>query len=402
MLDPTAALDLDGDRPRLSPDFVLPDGVVYLDGNSLGAMPIQARERVLRVVEEEWATGLIRSWNDADWVALARRVGDRIGGLVGAQPGTVIACDSTSINLYKAVSSAMSHADGARVILTDAANFPSDLYVLGTLAAAHDWELRSVDHADIVDALTDGVGVMAITQVDYRSGRRHDMARVTSRAIQNGVVTVWDLAHSAGAFEVHLDACGVDYAVGCGYKFLNGGPGAPAFIYVSADRQAEMSNPITGWFAHERPFDFEPMFRPADGIDRMRVGTSHVISLSVLDAALDVFDGVDHDEVWQRGTDLVALLIEGFDALGLDVITPREAADRGSQASFRHPQAYAIVQALIDRGVIGDFRSPDVARFGVAPLYLSHADIATALVQLADVIGNEDLGRYAGRRGEVT
>ena len=402
MLDPTTALNLDGDRPRLSPDFVLPDGVVYLDGNSLGAMPIQARERALRVVEEEWATGLIRSWNDADWVSLARRVGDRIGGLVGAQPGTVIACDSTSINLYKAVSSAMSHADGARVILTDTANFPSDLYVLGTLATAHDWELRSVDPAEIVDALADGVGVMAITQVDYRSGRRHDMATVTNRATENGVVTVWDLAHSAGAFDVHLDACGVDYAVGCGYKFLNGGPGAPAFIYVSANRQAEMSNPITGWFAHERPFDFEPRFRPADGIDRMRVGTSHVISLSVLDAALDVFDGVDHDEVWQRGTDLAAYLIEGFDALGLDVITPREAADRGSQASFRHPQAYAIVQALIDRGVIGDFRSPDVARFGVAPLYLSHTDIATALVQLADVIGNEDLGRYAGRRGQVT
>jgi kynureninase len=402
MLDSATALELDGDQPRLSTDFLIPDGIVYLDGNSLGAMPIQARERAHRVVEEEWAIGLIRSWNDAGWVSLARRVGDRIGRLVGARPGTVIACDSTSINLYKAVSSAMSHAKGARVVLTDTANFPSDLYVLSTLAKARGWKVRAVDPDQVVHALADGVGVMAITQVDYRSGRRHDMAAVTDQAIEHGVVTVWDLAHSAGAFEVHLDSCRVDYAVGCGYKFLNGGPGAPAFIYVSADAQVEMSNPITGWFGHERPFDFEPMFRPADGIDRMRVGTSHVISLSVLDAALDVFDGVDQDQVWQRGTDLVAHLIEGFDALGLEVITPRDPVDRGSQASFRHPQAYAIVQALIDRGVIGDFRSPDVARFGVAPLYLSHADIAIALADLADVVGSEDLGRFAARRGDVT
>jgi kynureninase len=228
------------------------------------------------------------------------------------------------------------------------------------------------------------------------------MAAVTQRALELGVVTVWDLAHSAGAFDVRLDDCGVDYAVGCGYKFLNGGPGAPAFIYVSADRQADMSNPITGWFGHDRPFDFDPEFRPAAGIDRMRVGTSHVLSLSVLDAALDVFDGVDRTEMWSRGGELVSHLIAGFDALGLEVVTPRAPANRGSQASFRHPQAYAIVQALIDRGVIGDFRSPDIARFGVAPLYLSHADVATALAVLSDVLESADLAAYASRRGEVT
>jgi kynureninase len=402
MLDLATALELDGDRPRLSTDFLIPDGVVYLDGNSLGAMPEQARERALRVVDEEWAIGLIRSWNDADWVSLPRRVGDRIAGLVGASPGTVISCDSTSINLYKAVSSAMSHAQGPPVILTDTANFPSDLYVLGTLAAAHGWELRAVAPERFADELANGVGVMAVTQVDYRSGRRHDMARVTALARKHGVVSVWDLAHSAGAFEVQLEACGADYAVGCGYKFLNGGPGAPAFIFVSADRQADMANPITGWFGHRRPFDFDPSFLPAEGIDRMRVGTSHVLSLSVLDAALDVYDNVDLTEVWQRGVDLVAHLIEGFDALGLDVITPRDPLGRGSQASFRHPLAYAIVQALIDRGVIGDFRTPDVARFGVAALYLSHGDIATALGALADVIANADLDAYGVRRGEVT
>ncbi|MDH3248011.1 MAG: aminotransferase class V-fold PLP-dependent enzyme [Acidimicrobiia bacterium] len=402
MLDLATALELDGDRPRMSVDFVLPDGVVYLDGNSLGAMPVQARERARRVVEEEWAVGLIRSWNEADWVSLARQVGDRIGRLVGAQPGTVIACDSTSVNLYKAAGSAMSHADGPRVILTDSANFPSDLYVLGSIASARGWELRTVRPERVVDALADGVGVLAVTQVDYRSGRRHDMEAVTRRASELGVVTVWDLAHSAGAFDVQLDVCGVDYAVGCGYKFLNGGPGAPAFIYVSAGRQAEMSNPITGWFGHARPFDFDPEFRPAEGIDRMRVGTSHVLSLSVLDAALDTFDVVDREEVWLRGAGLVSHLLDGFDALGLDVITPRDPAERGSQASFRHPLSYAIVQALIDRGVIGDFRTPDVARFGVAPLYSSHRDIAIALAQLSDVLANEDLDAHAVSRGEVT
>jgi kynureninase len=402
MLDLATALELDGDRPRMSSDFVLPEGVVYLDGNSLGAMPVQASERARRVVESEWAVGLIRSWNDAEWVSLARRVGDRIGALVGARPGTVIACDSTSINLYKAVSSAISHADGPRVILTDSANFPSDLYVLGTIASSRGWELRTVAPEAIHDALAEGVGVLAVTQVDYRSGRRHDMGVVTRRASEFGVVTVWDLAHSAGAFDVQLDASGVDYAVGCGYKFLNGGPGAPAFIYVSAERRSAISNPITGWFGHERPFDFDPEFRPAEGIDRMRVGTSHVISLSVLDAALDVFDGLDRDEVWARGTELVAHLLDGFAELGLDVITPSDPGERGSQASFRHPQAYAIVQALIDRGVIGDFRSPDIARFGVAPLYLSHGDIATALAELSDVLAHEDLDVHGVRRGEVT
>jgi kynureninase len=402
MLDPVAARELDGDRPRLSSDFDLPEGVVYLDGNSLGAMPVQARERARRVVEKEWAVGLIRSWNDADWVSLARRVGDRIGTLIGAGPGTVIACDSTSVNLYKAVGSAMSHAAGPRVILTDSANFPSDLYVLGTAASAQGWELRTVAPDRVLDALGDGVGVLAVTQVDYRSGRRHDMAGVTRRASELGVVTVWDLAHSAGAFDVQVDACGVDYAVGCGYKFLNGGPGAPAFIYVSEKRQAAMSNPITGWFGHERPFDFDPEFRPAHGIDRMRVGTSHVISLSVLDAAMDAFDGIDRGEVWSRGAELVSHLLDGFAELGLDVITPVTPSERGSQASFRHPRAYAIVQALIDRDVIGDFRTPDVARFGVAPLYLSHVDIATALSELSQVLAGEDLDSYGVRRGEVT
>lgn len=402
MLDPAAALELDGGRPRASTDFVLPEGVVYLDGNSLGAMPEQAKARARRVVEDEWAVGLIRSWNDADWVLLARRVGDRIGALIGAEPGSVVACDSTSINLYKAVNSAISDADGPSVILTDAANFPSDLYVLGSVAAARGWELRTVAPDRVLDALSDGVGVLAVTQVDYRSGRKHDMAVVTRRASELGVVTVWDLAHSAGAFDVQLDACGVDYAVGCGYKFLNGGPGAPAFIYVSAERQPAMSNPITGWFGHERPFDFDPEFRPADGIDRMRVGTSHVISLSVLDAALDAFDGVDRQALWNRGADLVSHLLEGLGELGLDVVTPRDPARRGSQVSFRHPRAYAIVQALIDRGVIGDFRTPDIARFGVAALYVSHTDIATALAELAGVLDGEDLDAFGARRGEVT
>lgn len=402
MLDAERARELDAEHPPISSAFELPAGVVYLDGNSLGAMPSAVRQRLANLVDDEWRHGLIRSWNDADWIGLARRVGDRIAAIVGAPAGTVVACDSTSVNLYKAVASAMGDAEGPRVILTDTANFPSDLYVLQTLASTHGWAVMSVEPTAICDSLGAGVGVLAITQVDYRSGRRHEMASVNAAARTHGVVTVWDLAHSAGAFEVDLLAAGTDYAVGCGYKFLNGGPGAPGFIYVATDRQAGMFNPITGWFGHARPFDFDPEFQPASGIDRMRVGTSHVLSLTALDAALEVFGEVDQSMLWRRGAELVGLLLEGFTELGLETITPTDPEKRGSQAAFRHPDAYAIVQALIERNVIGDFRTPDVARFGVAPLYLSYTDIAIGLANLAAVLEMSDLSGYAVPRGTVT
>lgn len=402
MLDLATARRLDRDHPSDRSLFQLPDGLVYLDGNSLGAMPTAARERARTVVEEEWANGLIRSWNDAGWVDLARRVGDQIAALVGAHPGTIVACDSTSVNLYKAANSAISDSGGPPVLLTDSGNFPSDIYILRTVAERHGWELRIVAPDEALASVDAGVGVLALTQVDYRSGRKHDMAQVNDAARSSGVVTVWDLAHSAGAFAVELESTGADYAVGCGYKYLNGGPGAPGFIYVAPHRHQRMRNPITGWFGHAAPFDFDLSFAPAEGIDRMRIGTSHVLSLSVMEAALGVFDQVDMGVVWNRGQRLVSHLFDGFEELGLGVITPREPTQRGSQVAFRHPEAYALVQGLIEAGVIGDFRAPNIARFGIAPLYVDHADVAATLSAVSDLLDGDDLDRFSARRGAVT
>ena len=401
MLGIEEASELDRGDPIPTGAFDLPEGVVYLDGNSLGAMPGHVLGVAHDVVESQWGTGLIRSWNEADWVSLPGRVGDRIGRIIGAPPGTTIACDSTSVNLFKAASAAIELATGPPVLLTDVSNFPSDRYVLGALASARGWDVVEVEPDGIVKAIDRGVGVVSLTQVDYSTGRKLDIANVTERAHDAGAITVWDLAHSAGAFRVDIDEAGADFAVGCGYKFLNGGPGAPAFLFAAERHHGVMSNPIAGWFSHDRPFDFEPSFEPAVGIGRMQTGTPHVVSMALLEAALDVFDEVDLDLLWSRGQRLVDQLHAGFEQMGLSVLTPSDRGRRGSQVSFRHPQAYAIVQALIDRGVIGDFRTPDIARFGIAPLYLSYRDIANALIELRAVLEQGDLDRFSGRRGQV-
>lgn len=401
MLGIDEALDLDRADPLPTEAFDLPADVVYLDGNSLGALAARVPDVARAVVASQWGEGLIRSWNDADWVSLPTRVGDKIGRIIGAPPGTTIACDSTSVNLYKAVSAAMALSEGPKVILTDSSNFPSDRYVLGALASKSGWRVVVETPEAVGEALSEGVGVVSLTQVDYTTGRRLDIATLTRAAHEVGAVTVWDLAHSAGAFRVDIDAAEADFAVGCGYKFLNGGPGAPGFLYAAKRHHFRMINPIAGWFSHARPFDFDPDFVPAEGIERMQVGTPHVVSMALLEAALDVFEDVDLDSVWDRGSRLVGHLIDGLSSLGLEVLTPRDPGLRGSQASFRHPDAYAIVQALIDRGVIGDFRTPDIARFGVAPLYLTYADIARAIAELDSVLAEGHLTRYAHRRGKV-
>ena len=401
MLDLELAADLDRSEPAHRDLFDLPDGVVYLDGNSLGAMPSHLPEVARLVVESQWGEGLIRSWNDADWVSMPERVGDRIGRIIGAPPGTTIACDSTSVNLYKVVNVAMDLSEGPPVIVTDASNFPSDRYVLDSIARRRGWRIVTAEPSALTEALEGGVGVASLTQVDYTTGRRLDLAETTAAIHDAGGLAVWDLAHSAGAFDVSIDAAGADFAVGCGYKYLNGGPGAPAFAFVAARHHSRVSNPIAGWFGHARPFDFSAAFEPAAGVDRMLVGTPHVVSLALLEAALDVFERVDRASVWDRGRRLVQHLFDGFRTLGLDVVTPPEPERRGSQVSFRHPQAYAIVQALIDRDVIGDFRTPDIARFGVAPLYVTHQDVARALAELRSVLDEDDLDRYGERRGEV-
>jgi kynureninase len=371
--------------------FDLPRGVVYLDGNSLGAIPKSARERVWRELDESWGRELIRAWNTAGWIDLPARVGDRIGDLIGAPKGSVVAGDSTSVNLFKALLAALELAAPRKVILSDTGNFPTDLYVAEgvcrLLGRGH--ELKVVDPKDIESALDESVAVLMLTEVDYRTGRRHDMRLLTKRAEVCGTVTIWDLAHSAGAFPVDLIGCGADFAVGCGYKYLNGGPGAPAFVYVRPDLQASVAPALSGWMGHAAPFAFELGYRPAPAIDRLRVGTPPVLSMAALDAALDVFDDVDMVAVRKRSIELSEDFIGRIEAEcpELRLASPRDPAERGSQVSFRFTEGYAAMQALIARGVIGDFREPDVMRFGFAPLYIGFAEVETAARTLVEIVG---------------
>ncbi|NNU81111.1 kynureninase [Halovulum dunhuangense] len=371
--------------------FDLPEGVIYLDGNSLGPLPRGAADRVARVMTEEWGQLLIRGWNSAGWMDLPARVGDRVGRLIGAEPGSVTMGDTLSVKVYQALASALDLADeGRRVVLSDTGNFPSDLYIaeglLGSLGRG--LELRTVAPEAVEDALSDEIAVLMLTEVDYRTGRLHDMARLTEKAHALGIVTVWDLAHSAGAIPVDLRGAGADFAVGCTYKYLNGGPGSPAFIYV-APRHADRARPaLSGWLGHDAPFAFERHYRPAAGVSRMRVGTPPILALAALDAAMDAWEGVAMADIRaesQRLTQrMIALVAEACP--GLALASPADPAARGSQVSFRHPEGYAVMQALIARGVIGDFRAPDMIRFGVAPLYVTQADIDRAVAILAEIL----------------
>lgn len=385
MTDRAACEALDRADPLrgLRDRFHLPDGVIYLDGNSLGAMPLHVPERLRTVLIEEWGRDLITSWNRHDWVGLPRRVGDKIARIIGVEPGSVVATDSTSVNLYKVVSAARGLTDRTAV-LSDSGNFPTDLYVMASLG-----DLRIVEPAEIPAAITDEIGVVALTHVGYGSGRMHDLAAVTAAAHAAGAIMVWDLAHSAGAMD--LDLGQAEFAVGCGYKYLNGGPGAPAFVYVRPDLLASFRNPITGWFGHASPFDFSLDFAPAAGITRAQVGTPHVLSMAALDAALDVFDGIDMAAVRAKSLALTELCMDLVASSGLDlpIVTPRDADARGSQVCFAHPEGYAIVQALIERGIIGDFRAPDIVRFGFAALYLRYVDVFDAVAALGEVVRAE-------------
>jgi kynureninase len=370
--------------------FDLPNGVVYLDGNSLGAMPKCARERVRRELHESWGQKLIRAWNTAGWIDLPARVGDRIGALIGAPKGSVVAGDSTSVNLFKALTAALELAVPRKLILSDSGNFPTDLYVAEgvcrLLGRGH--ELKVVDPEAIEAALDDQVGVLMLTEVDYRTGRKHDMRLLTEKAKALGAVMLWDLAHSAGAFRVDLAGCGVDFAVGCGYKYLNGGPGAPGFIYVRPDLQARVAPALSGWMGHAAPFAFELGYRPGPAIDRLRVGTPPILSMAALDAALDVFESVDMLALRERSIALSQDFIHRIEAdcPELQLASPRDSSRRGSQVSFRFTEGYAAMQALIARGVIGDFREPDVMRFGFTPMYIGFADVEMAARMLVGIV----------------
>lgn len=370
--------------------FDLPDGIVYLDGNSLGPLPRAAGARAREMIAEEWGLDLIRGWTSRGWIDLPGRVGDRIGALIGAPAGSVTVGETLSVRLFQALSAALAARPDRRIVLTDSGNFPSDLYIAQGLIRALDrgHELRVVDPETVADHLGEEVAVVMLTQVDYRTGRRHDLDRLTAQARAAGALAVWDLAHSAGAFPVDVAGAGADFAVGCTYKYLNGGPGAPAFIYTAPGRAAKTLPAITGWLGHADPFAFASDYRPAAGARGLRIGTPPVLALSVLDAALDVWGGVDLAAIRAASLRFGDLLIARVEAACPEVAlaSPRDGASRGSHVSFRHPEGYAVMQALIARGVIGDFRAPDLMRFGIAPLYVTQKDIHAAADALAEVL----------------
>lgn len=383
-----AADPLAGLRDR----FVLPEGMIYLDGNSLGALPKATEARVREVIAGQWGKDLIKSWNQHDWIGLPRRVGGKIARLIGAQPHEVVVADSTSLNVFKVLHAALSLRPGRRVILSDDGNFPTDLYMAQGLAELLDdkHELVVVPPEDIAKALSEDVAVLMLTEIDYRTGRKHDMRALTEAAHGAGALTIWDLAHSAGAFPVDLNGCNADFAVGCGYKYLNGGPGAPAFIFVAERWQETASQPLFGWMGHDAPFAFDLDYRPRKGIDRFLVGTPPILSLAALEAGLDQFDGIDMAEVRRKSIALgdlfIALVERELAGHGLTLASPRDGRQRGSQVSFRHPEGYPVMQALIARGVVGDFRAPDILRFGFTPLYVRYQDVWEAVQRLRAVM----------------
>ena len=368
--------------------FHLPEGVIYLDGNSLGPMPLATPDRVRRTVEEEWGEMLIGGWNEAGWMSWPSRLGDRIAPLIGAPAGSVTVGDTLSIKVFQALDAALKLRPDRRVILSDSGNFPTDLYMAQGLIAllGRGHELRVVEPEAVAGAIDESVAVLMLTQVDYRTGRMHDMAALTAQAHEVRAITLWDLAHSAGAHEVDVTAAGADLAVGCTYKYLNAGPGAPAFIHVRPDLIDAVEPGLAGWLGHDMPFAFDPAYRPAPGIERMRIGTPPVLQLAALEAALDIWDGIDMAALRARSLALSDRFTSGIAERCFD-LTPAlpRGTPRGSQVSFRHPEGYAVVQALIARGVIGDFRAPDILRFGFTPLFIGEAEVDAAVDHLAEI-----------------
>ncbi|MCR9139699.1 MAG: kynureninase [Alphaproteobacteria bacterium] len=411
-LDREAAQEMDrkdslaGFRER----FRLRDGLIYLDGNSLGPLQVGVEERVRQCLEEEWGRDLIASWNKAGWYTLPQRLGEKIAPLIGAGPGDVLVTDSTSVNLFKVLAAALSLRPDRRVIVSERSNFPTDLYMVEGLArfAGRDHSLRLVDGPDeIENAIDEDVAVVMLTEVNYRTGWMHDMKAITRRTHESGGLAVWDLAHSAGALPVDLAGADADFAVGCGYKYLNGGPGAPAFLYVAPRFQNSVMQPLSGWFGHADPFAMAPSFEAAPTIHRFLTGTPPVISMVALEASLDIWSDVSLSDVRNKSRALCDLFIElveercaGFD---LQLVSPRQTERRGSQVCFAHAEAFAIMQALIARDVVGDFRAPDILRFGFAPLYVRHVDVFDAVEHLADILrtGEWDQPQFKAR-GAVT
>ncbi len=382
--------------------FALPEGVIYLDGNSLGALPRTTPARLQQVATQQWGDGLIRSWNAHDWIGAARRIGAKIAPFIGAQPDEVVVADSTSANLYKLLVAALKARPGRTTILSEPGNFPTDLYIAdGAAWSVGDAQIRTLPVDTMVDAIDDDVAVVMLTHVHYKSGAMLDMAGITAAAQARGALVLWDLSHSVGAVPLDLTGCNADLAVGCGYKYLNGGPGAPAFLYVAKRHHATLRSPLSGWLGHAAPFDFSDDYAPAADISRFQCGTPPILALAALEEGIAQFDGVDRDALIAKsralGDSCIALVEARCPELTL--ISPRDAARRGSHVSFRHPHAYAICQALIDRGVIGDFRAPDALRLGFAPLYIGFADVWRAVDILRRILDDRswDDPRYHAR-----
>lgn len=397
-----AALDAVDPLGRWREHFAIPPGLAYLDGNSLGALPHRAVDRVAEAVARGWGNGLVRSWTDAGWMEAPLRVGGKIARLIGAGERDMVVADSTSVCLFKLVCAALAMCPGG-VLLTEEENFHTDLYV-GAAAAAHaGTTVRVVPRRMLTNSLGDGVAVLLLTHVDYRTGFMHDMASVSAAAHDAGALVVWDLSHSAGAVPVHVDRDGADMSAGCGYKYLNGGPGAPAFMHVRAGLQEQLVNPIPGWLGHAAPFAFEREHRAAPGMTALLSGTPPVLQLAALEAATDLWLEVDVDAARAKSVSLTETFISLVDdrcaGLGFTLASPRDRALRGSQVALRHRQGYGVVRALVERGVIGDFRAPDICRFGFAPLYLRHVDVWDAVDHLVGVVvsGEHQQARYAER-----
>jgi kynureninase len=387
----------------LRDEFVLPEGVVYLDGNSLGALPRRTAERVREVVDREWGDGLVRSWNATGWIDLPARVAAAIAPLVGAAADEVIVADSTSVDVFKLLAGALRLAAGRRVILSEEENFPTDLYVAqGLCSLLGDVELRLVPRTRLREALDPRVAVLMLTHVDFRTGEVHDMAGLTRSAHDAGALVLWDLAHSAGALPVDLDAAGADLAVGCGYKYLNGGPGAPAFAFVARRLQERFETPLCGWMGHASPFTFGTRYEPGPGIARLLCGTPPILSLAALECGVETVARGGIERLRRKSVALTELFVrlaeQGLDGCGFSLASPRDPERRGSQVSLRHPEGYAIVQALIARGVIGDFRAPDILRFGFAPAYLRFVDAWDAVAGLRAVMEAREWERTEHRR----
>jgi kynureninase len=387
------ALDATDPLRRFRDAFILPPGVIYLDGNSLGARPRGALEIAQRVIEQEWGQDLIRSWNRAGWFDLPSRLGNKLAGLIGAGDDEVVITDTISINLFKVLAGALKMRPGRQVIVSERENFPTDLYMAQGLAQLLEQGHRLVlidSHDELPQVLNDDVAVVMLTHVNYRTGAMWDMARATAKVHDCGALMLWDLAHSAGAVEVDLHAAQADFAVGCTYKYLNGGPGSPAFVYVNTRWIADLQQPLSGWWGHAAPFVFDPDYRPAADIRRTLCGTQGIVSMAMIEPGLDLMHEATMAALRQKSIALTSRFIEQVESrcagLGLSLATPREPALRGSQVSFAHEHGYAVMQALIARGVIGDYREPGILRFGFAPLYVRFEDVDAAAEALREIL----------------